>query len=105
MLKRVKRRYLLLQIESEVTPSGREVLDAIWAAVTRLYGEVGASQTGLSLIEYDEEHKRGMLRVWLASLQPVRASIASITRLAGKETALHVVAVSGTLKSLREKRR
>jgi RNase P/RNase MRP subunit POP5 len=103
-LKRVKRRYVLLQIESEVSPTGREVLDAVWAAVTRLYGEVGASQTGLALIEYDEERKKGVVRVWLASLQTVRASIASITCLAGKDAAVHVLAISGTLKSLREKK-
>lgn len=102
-MRRVKRRYLLLQVESDVSPSGKELLDAVWTAVTKLYGEVGASRSALSLIDYDEERKVGFLRVWLASLQPVRASIASITCLAGKEAAVHVLAVSGTLKSLREK--
>jgi len=101
-LKRAKRRYLLLQ-DSEASPTGRELLDAVWAAVTKLYGEVGASQTGLSLIDYDEERKTAVLRVWLAAMQQVRASIASITRLVGKDAAVHVLAVSGTLKSLREK--
>jgi RNase P/RNase MRP subunit POP5 len=104
LLKRVKRRYLLLKVDSEVTPTDKELLNEIWVSIIKLYGEVGASQTGLSLVDYDAECKTGKLRVWLKSLQPVRASIASITRLAGKEAAVHVLAISGTLKSLREKK-
>lgn len=102
-MKRVKRRYLLLQVESETAPTGKELLDVIWAAVTRLYGEVGASQAGLGLVDWNEERKMGVVRVWLTSLQQVRASIASITGFAGRDAAVHVIAVSGTLKSLREK--
>ena len=103
MLKRVKRRYLLFQVESEASPTGRELLDGLWAAVTKFYGEVGGSQAGLLLVDYDEEGKLGVLRVWLASLQQVRASLASITVLGGKDAAVHVLAISGTLKALRKK--
>ena len=102
-MKRVKRRYLALQLESEASPSGKEFLDALWGAVTRLYGEFGASQAGLALVNYNEERKIAVVRVWLAALQSVRASLALITRLAGKDAAVHVLAVSGTIKSLREK--
>jgi ribonuclease P/MRP protein subunit POP5 len=102
-VKRIKRRYLALQLESEASPSGKEFLEALWGAVTRLYGEFGASQTGLALINYDEERKIAVIRVWLAALQSVRASLALITHLAGKDATVHVLAVSGTIKSLREK--
>ena len=71
--------------------------------MTKLYGEVGASQAGLSLVDYDEERKTAVLRVWLVAMQQVRASLASITCLVGKDSAVHVLAISGTLKSLREK--
>jgi len=99
-LKRVKRRYLALQIESEVLPTERELLDAVWAAVARLYGEVGASQTGLSLIDFDGERRLAVIRVLLDSLNIVRASLAAITSLAGKEGSVQVLAVSGTVKAL-----
>jgi RNase P/RNase MRP subunit POP5 len=99
-LKRVKRRYLALQLECEGMPAEREFIDAVWAAVTKLYGEVGASLTGLALINFDVERKVAVLRVSLATLSMVRASLAAITSIAGKEAAVHVLAVSGTLKAL-----
>ena len=103
MLKRIKRRYLAVQVDYEGTLSEREFLDAVWAAVTRLYGEYGASQTGLALIDFNEERKTAVIRVSLKTLQQVRASIASITRIKGKDAAIHLTAISGTIKSLREK--
>lgn len=99
-MKRVKRRYLALQLECEVMPAEREFIDAVWASVTRLYGEVGASLTGLALIEFNLERKVAVLRVSLAALNMVRASLATITNVGGKEASVHVLAVSGTLKAL-----
>jgi len=102
-LKRVKRRYLAVQFDIDGTLSQRDFLDAIWTAVSRLYGEFGASQTGLALIDFSEEDKTAIIRVSLKTLSQVRAAIASITRVAGKDGAIHVVAISGTLKSLSNK--
>ena len=94
---------MLVEVETGASPTGKELLDAVWAAVTEFYGEVGASQTGLSLVDYNNEKMKGVLRVWLGALQQVRASIASITFLSGKDAAVHVLAISGTLKALRER--
>ena len=102
-MKRVKRRYLALQLECEGVPSEREFMDAVWGAVSKLYGEVGASLTSLALINFDIERKVVVVRTSLATLDSVRASLASLTRVAGKEAAVHVLAVSGTIKALLEK--
>ena len=102
-MKRVKRRYMALLIDSDFAFTERELLDAVWAAVTRLYGEYGASQTGLAPLAFDEANKTAIMRVSLAALQQVRAAIASITRITGKDATIHVTAISGTIKSLREK--
>jgi RNase P/RNase MRP subunit POP5 len=75
-------------------------MDAVWAAVTKLYGEVGASLTGLSLINFDGERKVFVVRTSLVSLTMVRASLATVTAVAGKVASLNVLAVSGTLKAL-----
>jgi RNase P/RNase MRP subunit POP5 len=78
-------------------------MDTVWSAVAKLYGEYGASLTNLSLIEYDVENKTGIIRTSLATVNLVRASLASILSVAGKEVAVHVFAVSGTVKALRGK--
>jgi ribonuclease P/MRP protein subunit POP5 len=99
-LKRVKRRYLAVQLESEGLPTEREFMDAVWASVTKLYGEVGASLTGLALINFDGKRKIFVVRTSLASLPMVRASLAAVTCVVGKGASMHVLAVSGTLKAL-----
>jgi RNase P/RNase MRP subunit POP5 len=100
-LKRIRRRYLTLQVDMEGTLNQREFLDAVWNAIMRLYGEHGASQTNLALVNFDEESKTAVIRVSLTTLQQVRAALASITHLMSRVAAVHVVAVSGTLESLR----
>jgi RNase P/RNase MRP subunit POP5 len=104
-LKRAKRRYLALQLDSDGAPSGKEFIDAVWGAVTKLYGEHGASQTSLALIDYNVETKTAVLRTSLATIDLVRASVATITSVAGKDSAVHVTAVSGTIKALHQKTR
>lgn len=99
-MKRIKRRYLAIQLECVGTPTERELMDAVWVSVTRLYGEVGASLTGLALIDFDVENKIAVVRCTLASLPSVRASLAALTRVAGYEATMHILAVSGTIKAL-----
>jgi len=102
-LKRVKRRYLALQLDSDGVPSRKEVMDALWGAVAKLYGEHGSSLTSLALIDYDAERKTAVVRTSLATVDLVRASLATITSVAGVDAAVHVLAVSGTIKALHEK--
>lgn len=99
-MKRTKRRYLALQLEVEGDPSERVIMDSIWSAVTKLFGEVGASLTGLAMIKFDVERGIAVIRTSLISLHYVRASLATITKIAGNDASVHVLAVSGTLKAL-----
>ena len=102
-MKQVKRRYLALQLEMEELPTEKDFLDAIWGVVGKLYGEYGASLTSLALISLDAERKIAIIRTSLETLDFVRASLASLTIVAGREASVHVLGVSGTIKSLFEK--
>ena len=104
-MKRVKRRYLALQVDSDGLPSQKDFMDVVWSAVTKLYGEYGASLTSLALIDCDVEKKTAVIRTSLATLDLVRTSLASITSVAGREAAVHILVVSGTIKGLRKKAR
>jgi RNase P/RNase MRP subunit POP5 len=102
-LKKARRRYLALKIDSEEIFSSKDFMDAVWSAVLKLYGEYGASQTGLSLIDYDMEKGFAIIRTAHTALKIVRTALASITKIGNKPAAIHVLTVSGTIKALYKK--
>ena len=99
-MKVVKRRYLAVSIDSDQTVCSRDFMEALWASVSRLFGEYGASQAGLSLTDYDEARRLAIVRTGHKTLDMVRTSIASVTQIGKRPVALHVLAVSGTIKAL-----
>jgi ribonuclease P/MRP protein subunit POP5 len=99
----MRKRYLVFKIKSEQSVNKRDVTDAVWNAVLKLFGEYGASQINLALIEYDPEKSCGVMRCSRRTVEMVRASIASVTEINEKSVAIHVLGVSGTLKALRRK--
>jgi len=100
---KMRRRYIALKIDSGEKFEQKEFFDALWNAVIRLFGEYGASKTGLALISYNMEEGFAIIRVAHIEVEKVRAAIASITEVAAKPVAIHVLAVSGTLKALHRK--
>ena len=96
----MRRRYLALEIDTEEMLSSHELIDAIWSAVSKLYGEYGASQAGLTLIDYDVEKRFAVIRTTHTTLDMVRTALASITKIGNKPGAIHVLRVSGTIKAL-----
>jgi RNase P/RNase MRP subunit POP5 len=102
-MKRVKRRYLALQVAAEQSLGKRELMDALWMALLQLYGEYGASQAGLKLIEFASKNGYAIIRCWKEAVAMVRASIASIREIGAEPATIHVLRVSGTLKALRRK--
>ena len=103
MIKRMKRRYLLLKIDSAAAVEEGDLKDAVWNAITRLFGEYGASQAGLYFVKYDREKKEAVVRCSFKALAMVHASIASIIRIRGEPAVIHVLRVSGTIRALSRK--
>jgi RNase P/RNase MRP subunit POP5 len=99
----VRRRYLALRLVSDSSVSREDLMNTIWDALIQLFGEYGASQTDLTLIRYSSERKFAIIRCSHKALEMVRASIASITQMNGKQAAIHIQKVSGTLKALLKK--
>jgi ribonuclease P/MRP protein subunit POP5 len=77
----------------------------VWNTLLRLFGEYGASKAGLTLIDYDVEKGLAVIRAAHTEVEKVRAAIASITEINAKPVAVHVLTISGTLKTLRRKLR
>jgi RNase P/RNase MRP subunit POP5 len=61
-----------------------EVLFVVWNAVLKLYGEYGASRSGLKLIDYDAEKGLAVIRTLHTTVEMVRAALASITKVRDK---------------------
>ena len=99
----VRRRYLALKLVSDSSLSREDLMNTIWDALIQLFGEYGASQTGLTLIRFNHERDSAIVRCSHKALEMVKASIASITEINGKPAAVHVKRVSGTLKALLKK--
>jgi ribonuclease P/MRP protein subunit POP5 len=94
---------LALKVQCEELFSGRTIKDAIEASVRRLFGEYGASQANLRLIEYFPQNNQLMIRCNHKALEKVRAAITSTIKINEKTAAIHVVGVSGTIKALLKK--
>jgi RNase P/RNase MRP subunit POP5 len=100
LLKRVKRRYLAIEIDADAVFSSKEFIDAVWAAILKLYGEYGGSMVGLTLIDFEKEKGFAVIRVMLTALEVVRTALGSITKIGDRPVVVHVLRVSGTLKAL-----
>ena len=100
MLKQVRKRYLALRVSTEQPVNQRNVMNAVCDAVLRLFGEYGASQANLTLIEYNPQRNYAVIRCSHKALEKVRASIASITEIDEIPARFHVLGVSGTLRAL-----
>jgi len=103
VIKREKRRYLALNVESEQPFDEREVLDAVHVSVFRLFGEYGASKADIKMIKAVPEKRQLVLRCSHLMLEKVRAAIVSTVEVDGKTASVHVVGVSGTLNALSKK--
>ncbi len=103
MTRLVRRRYLALRVECGEPVDRRMVGDAVWNAVLRLFGEVGLSQAGLYLVQFDEHTMLAVLRCSHKALPMVKAAIASVTRIGNQLGVIHVLRVSGSLKALGKK--
>jgi RNase P/RNase MRP subunit POP5 len=99
-LRSFRRRYLALKIDSDELFNSKEFMDAVWSAVLKLYGEYGASRTGLTLIDYEMEKRFAVIRTSHTALEMIRTALASITKIEDKSAAIHILTVSGTIKSL-----
>jgi ribonuclease P/MRP protein subunit POP5 len=105
MKAKVRRRYLALKIDSNEKFESKEFMDTVWNNLLRLYGEYGASKAGLTLVDYDMEKGLAVIRAAHTEVEKVRAAIASVTEINTKPVAVHVLTISGSLKTLRRKLR
>ena len=99
----MRRRYIAVEIDSDRTFNEKEFRNAIWSNILRLFGEVGASQTDFTLIDYNQTKSQAILRCSHKALELVKAVIVSVTEIEEELATVHILQISGTLKALRRR--
>jgi len=94
---------LALEIEHIQEINESDLENALFGSVSRLFGEYGVSKACLVLLSHDAIKNCAVLRCTNIALDMVKASLASITVIGSKPAAVHILGVSGTLRSLRRK--
>jgi ribonuclease P/MRP protein subunit POP5 len=108
---RERKRYLLFEVMSERELDKRELLKEIWDSMYSLYGDVGASESKLWLIDYhvrdgtNRNRSVGILRCAHDRVDAVRASLACIHTVNDARVGIRVIKTSGTIKGVKHPRR
>jgi len=97
----VRRRYIEFRVDADLKLTEEEILDIINNKALELYGVKGASAASLSMISYDSDGRKGIIRCNHDSLRRTRAALAMISMISGSSAAIRVGKVSGTIKGLK----
>ncbi|MCD6479013.1 MAG: hypothetical protein J7L44_03970 [Candidatus Diapherotrites archaeon] len=101
---REKKRYILFQIIGGADFDESDVLHAINDAVLSLFGSFGFARISPKLIEWHKGNATGILKCERSSKDGAIAALQFIKNIKGKQALVNVISVSGTLKTLREKK-
>ncbi|MCG3217818.1 MAG: hypothetical protein KAR35_02370 [Candidatus Heimdallarchaeota archaeon] len=103
MVKREKQRYLGFTILGPNKPTKREVNNEFWKEYTMLFGTIGAANSGMYLIEYDEEEKKGIVRIRHDMINNLTICCALMREINDQKSVVHRIGVSGTIKGVTKK--
>ncbi len=99
---RERNRYIAFEIISDSRFDRKPVVDAIWATLLRLFGEVGAAKTSLWVMDWEKEKMKGIIKVNHRSVDTLRQSMALVKEIEGKKASISTLTTSGTLKGARK---
>ncbi len=95
---RERKRYLVFEVISEREIDKRELLEEIRDSIYSLYGDVGASESRIWLIDYDKKKDVGILRCAHNKVEEVRAALACIHSVNEARIGMRVIKIAGTIK-------
>lgn len=96
---RSRHRYLAVQLQgAKLLPPESAFRSAIWNTLNSLYGELGVSRIGFWLITYNQQSKSAIIRCQHDQVRPLRAALATLTRIDSTPLFFHVVGITGTIR-------
>ncbi|MCD6421554.1 MAG: hypothetical protein J7L17_04005 [Thaumarchaeota archaeon] len=101
MARRPKRRYLAVYAEPKANPE--DIARAIESAYQELFGKLGLASAMLRPVRSYPDRGVAIIRCSLESLPKTILAIASVTRIGEERTALRILSISGTIRSLKDR--
>ncbi len=99
---REKKRYIAFEVASEGEPVDRKaLLDEIFFATQTLLGDMGSSQIGYRLMDFNGS--RGIMKVNLNAVEMARAAMATVCAIKGSRANVRVLGGAGTIRAAIEK--
>lgn len=99
---REKKRYVAFEVICESEPVDRKaLLDEIFFATQTLLGDVGSSEIGYRLMDFNGS--RGIMKVNLHAVELARAAMASVCSIKGCRAVINVLGTAGTIRAAMEK--
>ena len=102
-----KKRYVAFrayyEAESMNSLNSTDIIKWISRFFIEIFGEINAAEANITLIEYDEHKKIGIVRIALSQLDNFRTAMALIRKYRGNDARIEIIGVSGTIKKCREK--
>ncbi|VVB54475.1 Ribonuclease P protein component 2 [uncultured archaeon] len=98
--RRERNRYVAVTLDSKRPLDRKEVGQALWDSYLRLFGESGAADAGLWLMDWEEN--RGVIKVTHKCVETLRQAVATLQSINQTPVRPRIIGVSGTLKKTRE---
>ncbi|MFX1486115.1 MAG: Rpp14/Pop5 family protein [Promethearchaeota archaeon] len=103
MRKRQRRRYIAFELFSEGEVRKSMLIHSIMNEIIRIYGEYGASKAQFWLSYYEEGSKRGIIQCTHRAVDLIRVPLATLREVERMPVLIHVLGVSGTIKTAKDK--
>ncbi len=102
---RDNQRYIVFEVISKKDVRLGDVVDVIWSASLKLFGEVGTSKFKMWVPSqlFDAGRKMAVIRTTHDYVEEVRAVLASIKEIEGESVIFYVHGVTGTIRSAKNK--
>ncbi len=97
-----KNRYMLIKIHSNQKISRNQLIKEIWRSAFENLGALNISESGLWLMDFNEEEQKGILRTNNKKQQEVRIMLTLINNIGNKRAFISIEKVHGTLKKSRK---
>jgi ribonuclease P/MRP protein subunit POP5 len=98
-----KKRYVAFKVHSKEAVSKKQVIDSILKEALGFFGENRVSDFGIWIVDFNDERKDGYLVCNHRFKGDMITTLTLINSIANQRASVHVLGVSGTIKSLKRK--